>query len=133
MKRRDVLAGLAVACLGAAGAVYADDFVAALVRDLQQQGYVDVTTERTLLGRVRIVATRDDARREIIMNPRTGEILRDILILPDGGVRPGGARDDDDGADDADDDGSDDGGDDDSGDDSSDDSGSDDGSDSSDD
>lgn len=39
---------------------------------------------RTLLGRTRFVATSDQYRREIILNPRTGEILRDLWLLLDG-------------------------------------------------
>ena len=63
-----------------AAASFADDIVA----ELQEQGYSRIETEVTWLGRVRIVAERDDGSREIILNPRTGEILRDLWLLADG-------------------------------------------------
>ena len=43
-----------------------------------KQGYSDITTSQTWLGRTRIIAIGEDSRREIIVNPRTGEILRDF-------------------------------------------------------
>jgi len=49
-----------------------------IVRQLKRLGFRGVAQERTLLGRVRIVATRSDGQREIIVNPKTGEILRDL-------------------------------------------------------
>jgi len=48
-----------------------------IVQQLQSQGFSEFRVNRTLLGRVRIVALRDDLRREIVLNPTTGEILRD--------------------------------------------------------
>lgn len=45
-------------------------------------------TERTWLGRVRISANGDLGQREIILNPRTGEVLRDIIIMSDGSAVP---------------------------------------------
>ncbi|MDU8926019.1 hypothetical protein RXV86_01340 [Alisedimentitalea sp. MJ-SS2] len=50
---------------------------ASIVRQLRAQGFHSVTVNRTLLGRLRFVATADTVRREIIYNERTGEILRD--------------------------------------------------------
>lgn len=50
-----------------------------VVRQLSQQGYSRIEISRTWLGRTRIVAQREDLRREIIINPATGEILRDLL------------------------------------------------------
>ena len=49
-----------------------------IVRQLRAQGYSQITVNRTLLGRTRFVAIGGDQRREIIINPRTGEILRDF-------------------------------------------------------
>lgn len=44
---------------------------------LTEQGFTRMRISNTLLGRVRIVATSPEFSREIIFNPRTGEILRD--------------------------------------------------------
>ena len=56
--------------------VYAQEIVA----QLQIMGYERFTIGRTLLGRIRIFAELpDDDSREIIVNPRTGEILRDYV------------------------------------------------------
>lgn len=64
-----VLAGTAVA--------WADRVTDAITRQLRQQGYTEITVTRTFLGRDRIVATSPTREREIIVNPRTSEILRD--------------------------------------------------------
>lgn len=48
---------------------------------LQDQGYRQFTVTKTLLGRVRIVAEGPNSHREIILNSRTGEILRDYWEL----------------------------------------------------
>ena len=77
MKRRAFLAGL-VSGLTLAGPALAGDVIDSIVRQLKKQGFRSVVQERTLLGRVRIVAKRKDGTREIIVNPRTGEILRDL-------------------------------------------------------
>ncbi len=134
--------------LAMAGPVAAAGFEDAVVAQLQAQGYGQIRLEHTLLGRVRIVAMLEGMRREIILNPRTGEVLRDVLVDDAGDVVPqirrgtgetgsktptsGGDDDgsDDDGSDDGGSDGGgsdDDGGDDDGGgDDSGDDDGGDD-------
>ena len=85
----------------AARADYADD----VVKWLLEEGYTDVEVTRTLLGRVRILARLGSGQRELIINPRTGEILRDVWIAEDGAIKPfhgskPGDRDDDDEGDD---------------------------------
>lgn len=82
MKRRDILKGLlaTVAMPSAALAQTAEDQV---VSQLKRQGYQRITLGRTLLGRTRIVATGPRGRREIILNPSTGAILRDYLDRSD--------------------------------------------------
>jgi hypothetical protein len=79
MNRRMFL-GLGLAfCLAGQGAL-AKGFADTVVDQLRGQGFSEITVERTLLGRTRILATSDEGRREIILNPRTGEILRDLWI-----------------------------------------------------
>jgi hypothetical protein len=53
-----------------------EDVEAALVA----QGYQIVTVGRTLLGRLRVVAQNETIRREIVINPTTGEVLRDYSM-----------------------------------------------------
>ena len=51
---------------------------------LSAQGYQNISVTRTWLGRVRIEASADGVQREIVVNPRTGEILRDISLSENG-------------------------------------------------
>lgn len=109
---RAVLAGrralacsvLAMAVLAAAP-VLAETVVERIERELVQQGFTTIKSHRTWLGRVLIDATNATEKREIVVNPTSGEILRDftrtlggqgsadlpvsILPTPDGGSRPG--------------------------------------------
>lgn len=78
MKKLFVIALAAVL----AGPAMAGDLDEALVAQLQDQGYSGITVGHTLLGRLRIVAQRDGMQREIVVNPYTGEILRDYLSPP---------------------------------------------------
>ena len=83
MKRRHFLICIA-ASLAMAGAVQAASFADAVMAQLTRQGFASITSESTWLGRVRITAQRDGGVREIVLNPRTGEILRDIWSPADG-------------------------------------------------
>lgn len=71
-----------------ASAAVAESFQSSVVAQLRGQGYREINVETTMLGRVRIVAARGGASREIILNPRTGEILRDVVLAADGRVEP---------------------------------------------
>ena len=62
----------------------AQDIGSQITDQLRQQGYDSIHLSKTWLGRLRIEARGEDQRREIIVNPRTGEILRDFLYQPDG-------------------------------------------------
>ncbi len=82
--RRLFLAGaLALLALPALAA----DIPAAWVRQLGLDGYEEITVSRTWLGRVRIVAEKGEIHREIIINRRTGEVLRDYSRHEDGSIR----------------------------------------------
>ncbi len=65
------------------GPAYAEDFVTEIVSELRSQGYTSVVVEHTLLARAQIRASRGGATREVVVNPRTGEILRDLRIHGD--------------------------------------------------
>lgn len=51
-----------------------------LLSDLQSQGYAILEKGYTFLGRLRIVAENGEIHREIVVNPGTGEILRDYAV-----------------------------------------------------
>ncbi len=72
-----------VCLLGTPSALWAGDIHDQVVQQLQAQGFSDIELRRTILGRIRITATSDEYWREIVLNPRTGEILRDYWRLID--------------------------------------------------
>jgi hypothetical protein len=79
LRREFILFGAAAIAVPAAAQT--NPFVQDLVLMLQEQGYTRFWVTRTWLGRLRIRAISDTFRREIIMNPKTGEILRDFWEL----------------------------------------------------
>ena len=95
MQRRVFFSGLLIAAL-MAGVAMASDFQASVLAQLRAQGFSDIHVETTWLGRLKITAQRRGAGREIVLNPRTGEILRDILSTRDGSVQPRISDDSDD-------------------------------------
>jgi hypothetical protein len=82
MRRRTFIFGLA--SLAAATPAAAETLADRIVAELRRQGYSRISVSRTLLGRVRIAAVSRRHSREIIVNPRTGEILRDYWVDSDG-------------------------------------------------
>lgn len=86
MRRRQFLSAWAAVAL-AGGPAFAQDHLADVIDQLKAQGFRSIVQERTWLGRVRILATRKGGRREIILNPGTGEILRDLWLPANGNVR----------------------------------------------
>ncbi|MHC0053419.1 hypothetical protein [Actibacterium sp. D379-3] len=83
MKRRDFLA-CTIAALALSSPARAQSLEEALLSQLHAQGFTRIQRSRTLLGRVRLAATGNGIEREIIFNPRTGEILRDFWEAADG-------------------------------------------------
>ncbi len=77
MKRRLFLT-LALGAVWAGSAAFAQSFTDSVVDQLRRQGFARINVDRTFLGRTRIVASGKGGQREIILNPRTGEILRDL-------------------------------------------------------
>ena len=91
MNRRTLLTLLGVLAALAFPAM-AEEPVDRVLRELTKLGYREVSVETTLLRRTRIVAVSDDAQREIILNPTTGEILRDLwtpIVKASGGTSGG--------------------------------------------
>ena len=79
MNRRVLVTILALAA-ACGGPVWAEEPVDRILRDLKKLGYDNISVESTWLRRTRIFAISDEAQREIILNPNTGEILRDLWI-----------------------------------------------------
>lgn len=50
-----------------------------IVRELREDGYDDIRLFRTFLGRLRFIGEDGRSRREIIVSPKTGVILRDYV------------------------------------------------------
>ena len=131
MKRRHFISIVTAALVCAPTLLFAD-VGDAVVRQLRAQGYTSIEVSRTWLGRIQIEAKRSREEREIILNRKTGEILRDYSHMEsdddddehellehfeenggsasedggdsENGDRGGGGNDDDDGDDDDDDD-----------------------------
>ncbi len=59
-----------------------------IVAQLAEQGFTRIEVTRTLLGRTRILAINEGFLREIVLNPRTGVILRDFWRELDGNDGP---------------------------------------------
>lgn len=87
IRRRALLA--AAALLIASTTLARADEVGDIVRWLRRLGFDDVRTSRSLLGRVQIRATGAIGTRELVVNPRTGEILRDVWVGADGKIKRG--------------------------------------------
>ena len=68
---------LAALALPLAAPLKAQDAEAHITSLLMDQGFVIIRVERTLLGRIQVWAERGVIRREIVINRRSGEILRD--------------------------------------------------------
>ncbi len=70
--------------IGMANTGNADTATDEIIFQLQSQGYSQIEVKRTWLGRMRIFAVGDGVVREIVINPVTGEILRDARTKPNG-------------------------------------------------
>lgn len=81
MVKQGLFAGLLLAALAHAMPAAAATVEERLIAGLKAQGYVILENGYTWLGRLRIVAETADYHREIVVNPETGEILRDYVVL----------------------------------------------------
>ncbi len=76
--------GILLAALLGANMAFGQTLEQQLTRQLTDLGFSSIRVSTTLLGRTRIDARGSGQRREIIFNPRTGEILRDYWLIPNG-------------------------------------------------
>lgn len=72
-----VLAALAAVPAGAGETRITPDMVSAA---LEGQGYTVVSSTRTFLGRLRVVASKGFTWREVVLDISTGQILRDYAV-----------------------------------------------------
>ena len=79
---RTKLAAVLTVALWAAP-VNASEFADRIILWLQEQGFTHFEVQRTWLGRIKIEAEASGVEREIILNARTGEILRDYWEIED--------------------------------------------------
>ena len=74
---------LAVGLIAWASLAQAAEPVDRIIAWLRDQGFTEFEVEKTWLGRTKIEAHADGLEREIIINTRTGEILRDYWDIED--------------------------------------------------
>ena len=82
--KQPIHAGFLLAMLamgGLASSALAMSVEQRLVVSLKAQGYVILEDGYTWLGRLRIVAENSQYHREIVVNPETGEVLRDYVVM----------------------------------------------------
>lgn len=56
-----------------------DPLAEPVVAQLAREGYSGIRVDETWLGRIRVIAMIDGRRREVILHPTSGAILRDYL------------------------------------------------------
>jgi len=80
MIRRAFLRRLVFAAAGLAAGMARADPVDEITAEIRAQGFTIAGVQRTWLGRVRIIGQNEHYRREVVIDPTTGEIRRDLLI-----------------------------------------------------
>ena len=84
MIRRRQFLQVALPALGLAlvgvGPALSETLEEKVVKTLRRQGYRDIKSSRTFLGRLRVTAEKGEKRREVILNRQTGEVLRDVIV-----------------------------------------------------
>lgn len=63
------------------------DVAVQVSEQLRAQGYAEITVHRTLLGKIVVTARGHGHLREIVIDPRNGALLRDLVRAEDGGSR----------------------------------------------
>jgi hypothetical protein len=80
MLRRVFLRRLVLVTAGLAAGKATADSVDDIIEEIRSQGFSIVRVQRTWLGRVQIVGQNASFRREVVIDPTTGEIRRDLLV-----------------------------------------------------
>ena len=90
MKPGNTKLAIALACALWAAPVQASEFADRIILWLQDQGFTYFEVQKTWLGRIKIEAKAAGVEREIIINARTGEVLRDYWEVEDDDGSSGG-------------------------------------------
>lgn len=77
MSKRHIVLTLLSAALSASSPAFAQSQLDRVVSDLRSENYDTITIKRTFLGRIRVYGSGSAGVREVILNPSTGEVLRD--------------------------------------------------------
>jgi hypothetical protein len=80
MIRRTLLRLLVMAAIGLSAGMAPADPVDDIIAEIRDQGFTITRVQRTWLGRVRIIGQNETSRREVVIDPTTGEIRRDLLV-----------------------------------------------------
>ena len=72
---------LSFAVVAVPAAAQSDSVKDRIIQQLQDEGFTEIHIAKTWLGRLRFEAFSETARREIVVNPATGVILRDYLQI----------------------------------------------------
>ena len=77
-----------IAAMMLATPTFAQSVEDSVIEQLRAQGFDKITVERTFLGRLRFEAYSDTLERELVINPNTGHVLRDVWEALDDDDRP---------------------------------------------
>lgn len=90
---------MSVVFLSLATTASAQSLEETVITRLKDDGWTCIVRSKTLIGRVRLIGLREGEIREVVIEPRTSEILRDIVIrsnqvpnLIGSGCKPGGGN-----------------------------------------
>ncbi|WP_185968558.1 hypothetical protein [Paracoccus sp. M683] len=81
-----VLLAVALACWTPMAALAGPDYAGQVTTQLLDQGYRRIEVRRTLLGRVVITAEGNGHTREVVIDPRSGSLLRDLVRQDEDGT-----------------------------------------------
>ncbi len=77
MMNKWIRAALVVVTVSMPSMALATNVYDAIISQLRTQGYTQFVVQKTFLGRIRILSSKGSLKREVIVHPFTGEILRD--------------------------------------------------------
>lgn len=77
MNRRAFILSAAICAASCGAPVFAKTVADEVEADLVRKGYTITSSQRTFLGRIKINAAKGRKRREVVVDPASGEVLRD--------------------------------------------------------
>lgn len=73
------LPALGFALVGA-GPALSESLEDKVVKGLRRQGYRNIESNLTFLGRLRVTGEKGEKLREVVLNRQSGEVLRDVVV-----------------------------------------------------